>query len=293
MSSVRTLPGMPATPRLEEYRAKYEEIFTFDRSASGVLTVKWHQDGESAPWTLALHRSLPEMLKDAARDVENEVFVIGGTGRDFLQYATIPQLPVDPDVAALAGYVNKPDQQAVAGEPDNFFWLAYEHIYYDGCRMIEAVVNDIEVPTIGVINGSGVHSELALLCDITLMADDAVIVDPHVRINWPSGDGIQIAFRIAAGYKRATYAMLMAKEITAQEALEWGMVNEVLPRADIYPRARELAEELASHDRILRRVNTQILRAPLKQAVQQELRGSLGSELFSALATYNTHRSKD
>jgi enoyl-CoA hydratase/carnithine racemase len=293
VSSVRTLPGMPSTPKLSEYSEEFKDIFTFDRSELGVLTVKWHEGGDSAPWTLVLHRSLPEMLKTAGRDIENEVFVIGGTGKDFLQYMTIPQLQVDPKVAALGAYVNQPDQRAVAQEPDNFFWLSYEHIYYDGCRMIEAIVNDIEVPTIGVINGSGVHSELALLCDITLMAEEAIIVDPHMRINWPSGDGIQIAFRIAAGYKRATYAMLTAKEITAQEALDWGMVNEVVPRDRIYQRAQEIAEELAARDRILRRVNTQILRAPLRQAVAQELRGSLGTELFSALATHNVHRSKD
>jgi len=292
MPRVRTLPGMPATPKLTEYAEKYKDIFTFERSDSGVLQVKWHENNDTAPWTLVMHRSLPEMIKEAGRDVENEVFILGGTGRDFFQYQSIPPMPLDPTTAALAGFVNQPDQQEICADPDNFFWLAYEHIYYDGCRLIEALVNDIEVPTIGVLNGSGIHSEIALLCDITLMADDAVIMDPHMNLNWCAGDGIQIAFRMAMGYKRANYALMTGQEIDARTALEWGMVNEIVPRDRIYDRAKELGESFATRDRILRRVNTQILRAPLRQMVQQEVRGSLGAEIFATLAAHNQHRGR-
>ena len=61
-------------------------------------------------------------------------------------------------------------------------------------------------------------------------------------------------------------------------------VNEVLPKDKIYDRALELAESFAGRERILRRINTQILRAPLKEMVQREVRGSLGAELFGTLA---------
>ena len=197
MTVVRTLPGMPPTPQLADYAKRYKDIFTFERSDSGVLLVKWHENGGPAPWTLVMHRAIPEMIKESGRDVENEVFILGGTGDQFFQYQPIPLTDIDPNVAALTYFVNQPAQQAICSDPDNFFWLAYEHIYYDGCRLIESLVNDIEVPTIGVINGSGIHTEIALLCDITLMADDAVIQDPHFNLNWAAGDGIQIAFRMA------------------------------------------------------------------------------------------------
>jgi enoyl-CoA hydratase/carnithine racemase len=291
MSYVKTLPGMPPTPKLAEYAPKYRDIFTFERSDSGVLLVKWHANGGSAPWTLVMHRSIPEMLKEAGRDVENEVFILGGTGQDFFQYQKIPPLPLDVDVAALAAFVNQPEQQEIVNDPDSFFWLAYEHIYYDGCRLVESLVNDLEVPTIGVLNGPGIHSEIALLCDITLMAEDAVIMDPHMNLNWAAGDGIQIAFRMAMGYKRANYALMTCQEIDARTALEWGIVNEVVPKARIYDRARELAESFATRDRMVRRVNTQILRAPLKRMIP-EVRGSLGAELFAKLAAHNQHRGK-
>lgn len=292
MPFVRTLPGMPPLPKLSDYAERYKDIFTFERSDTGVLLVKWHENGDTAPWTLVMHRSIPEMIKEAGRDVENEVFILGGTGRDFFKYQTLPPMPLNPGTAALAGFVNQPAQQEICNDPDNFFWLAYEHIYYDGCRLIEALVNDIEVPTIGVLNGSGIHSEIALLCDVTLMADDAVIMDPHMNLNWCAGDGIQIAFRMAMGQKRSNYALMTGQEIDAKTALEWGMVNEVVPRDRIYARAQELAEGFATRDRILRRVNTHILRAPLRQMVQQEIRGSLGAEIFATLAAHNQHRGR-
>ena len=274
MPFVKTLPNMPALPQLSDYAARYKDVFTFERSETGVLLVKWHENGGTAPWTLVMHRSIPEMIKEAGRDVENEVFILGGTGEHFFQYQTIPPMPLNPEVAALAGFVNQPEQAEICNDRDSFFWLSYEHIYYDGCRMIEALVNDIEVPTIGVLNGSGIHSE---------------IMDPHMNLNWCAGDGIQIAFRMAMGQKRANYALMTGQEIDAKTALEWGMVNEILPRDQIYDRAKELAESLATRDRILRRVNTQILRGPLRQMVQQEIRGSLGAELFATMAAHNQH----
>lgn len=219
------------------------------------------------------------------------MFILGGSGQDFFQYQTIPPLPLDPAVAALAGFVDQPAQEEICNDPDSFFWLSYEHIYYDGCRLVESIVNDIEVPTIGVLNGSGIHSEIAFLCDITLMADDAVIQDPHMNLNWAAGDGIQIAFRLAMGYKRSNFALWTGQEIDAKTALEWGMVNEIVPREKIYERAQELAENMAARDRIVRRVNTQILRAPLKKMVQ-EVRGTLGAELFAKIAAHFQHLGK-
>lgn len=63
MPSVKTLPGMPPTPKLSDYSRRYKDIFTFKRSESGVLQVKWHQNGDSARWSLLMHRAIPEMLR--------------------------------------------------------------------------------------------------------------------------------------------------------------------------------------------------------------------------------------
>ena len=52
-------------------------------------------------------------------------------------------------------------------EEDLAYW-AYEYAYKDGRINVSSLVNDLEIPTIGVINGPGFHTEICLMCDITI-----------------------------------------------------------------------------------------------------------------------------
>ncbi|MGE4425050.1 MAG: enoyl-CoA hydratase/isomerase family protein [Solirubrobacteraceae bacterium] len=260
LSQADAIPHVP----FEAYRETFERFFHLDRSASGVLTARMHTDGGPVVWSLAIHRAIHQLTTMVGQDAETEVFVFGGTGDEFV--ATLHEELAASTVESL-----------VAGIYDNF--------YYDGANICEGLVSDVEVPTIGVINGPGFHTELALLCDITIASDDAVIIDPHLPANLVPGDGIQTALRAALGYKRATYAMLTSQAFDAQSALEAGLVNEVHPKDRVYERAREIAEDLARRPRTVRRITTQVLRAPLKEALTRDLRGDLGQELFALLAS--------
>ena len=258
---------IPFTP-FEEYKDKYKNLFTLERSESDVVTAKFHTNGGVAMWNYPLHRAIGQLCHDIGQDADAEVLILGGTGPAFLGLGKT-SLPEDFETQK---------------------WSLYEHSYYDGCNMCEGLVNDVEQPTIGVINGTAVHSEIALLCDITLMADDAVILDPHFAMGHTlPGDGIQIALRATMGMKRANYAMLFGEKITAQKALEIGMVNEIVPRDKIYERAQELAEQLAAQPRMTRRITTQTLRMPLKEQIAKELRTTFGTEMWNMLANRVTH----
>ena len=156
--------------------------------------------------------------------------------------------------------------------------------------MVEGLVFEVEQPTIGVINGPCVHSEIALLCDITLMADDAFIMDLYFAMGGTlPGDGVQIALRAFMGMKRANYAMLTNEKISAQKALEYGLVSEIVPRDKLYERAQELAESIASKPRLGRRILAQTLRLPLKEQIAKELRPTFGTEMWNMLANHTTH----
>jgi enoyl-CoA hydratase/carnithine racemase len=267
MPRVKTAPDMiPHTP-FDDYKRKYKNHFFLDRSASGVLTAKWHTDGDSLVWNFPIHRAIHQLTTDVGQDVETEVFILGGAGSNWIA-------DIHPNV--------EEDEEGKK-------WLSYEHMYYDGTNICEGLVNDLEIPTIGVINGPGFHTEMALFCDIVLMSDDAFICDPHLLAGLVPGDGIQIAFRMAMGYRRATYAMLTCEKISPQKALDYGMVNEIVPKDKIFERAQELGEMLAKHNRINRRVTTQVLRWPMKIALAQELRNAFGSEMHAYLATQASH----
>ena len=269
MPKVRTIesPMMVPTVAFDEYKDKYKKHFVLERSPSGVLMARWHTNGDSLLWDFPIHRAIHQLCTDVGQDVENEVFILTGTGHNWI------------------GDLNVTTEET----EENKKWLVYEHHYYDGTNLPEGLVFDLEIPTIGAINGPGFHTEMAMFCDITIMSDDAVFLDPHYVMGLVPGDGIQIAFRECMGIKRANYAMLMGEKIDAEKALYYGMVNEVVPKAKIYDRAWEIGEQLAKSNRTMRRLTVQVLRAPWKVALAWELRHAFSAEMMSYMATGVVH----
>ena len=168
-------------------------------------------------------------------------------------------------------------------EADMEYW-AYEYAYKDGRINVSALVNDVEIPTIGLLNGPGFHSEIVLMCDITLAAEDATLFDLHYDIGSVPADGIHNAFQELLGVKRAAYALLTGEAISARQALEWGMVNEVVPRERLIPRAYEIADHIMTQPRTVRRLTTQIVRRPWKQRIVNDLDGGFGIQMFGHIA---------
>ncbi len=200
------------TPRFEDYREAFRDFFRMERREDGVLLVAAHTVGGPIQLSVQNHRALGQMLKTVGADPENEVLILTGSGEEFMMTS-------DPEGFALE-------------EADLEYW-AYEHAYKDGRINVSALVNDLEIPTIGLLNGSGFHPEIVLMCDLTLAADDATLFDLHYDIGSVPADGIHNAFQELLGVKRAAYALLTGEAISAQQALDWGMVNEVMPRGEL------------------------------------------------------------
>jgi enoyl-CoA hydratase/carnithine racemase len=117
------------------------------------------------------------------------------------------------------------------------------YTYYDATKLLENFVFAIDIPTIAAINGPSIaHTEFALLCDIALAAETATIIDPHLPAGVAPGDGQQLTLQELIGTKRAAYHLYPGEPIGAQQALELGLVNEVLPADRLLPRAWELAQ---------------------------------------------------
>jgi Enoyl-CoA hydratase/isomerase/Transketolase, thiamine diphosphate binding domain len=91
-------------------------------------------------------------------------------------------------------------------------------------------------------------------------------------------------FTILLGVKRAAYALLTGEAISAQRALEWGMVNEVMPRAQLITRAYQIADHIMTQPRTTRRLTTQIIRRPWKQRIAGDLDGGFGIQMFGHIA---------
>lgn len=105
------------------------------------------------------------------------------------------------------------------------------------------------VPIVAAVNGAAFAGglELALACDFAYAADTARFALTEVTLGiMPGAAGTQNLPR-AVGQRRAKEIILTGQPFDAQSALEWGVVNKVLPLAELMPAARAVAMRIAAN----------------------------------------------
>jgi enoyl-CoA hydratase/carnithine racemase len=101
---------------------------------------------------------------------------------------------------------------------------------------------------------------------------------PHFVNGLVPGDGVNLIFPLLLGWNRGRYFLLTGQEIDAGEALDLGLVNEVVPRSALMPRAWELARQLARQPRLTLRYTRVMFTQPLKKMVLSDLGYGLALE---------------
>lgn len=116
-------------------------------------------------------------------------------------------------------------------------------------RMATAL-ESFDRPLIGAINGAAVTGgfELALICDVLYASHQARFADTHARIGVIPGWGLSQRLSRLIGLNRAREMSLSGNFIDAQRAESWGLVNRVLPAAELLPAALELARQMSECD---------------------------------------------
>ena len=107
---------------------------------------------------------------------------------------------------------------------------------------------DVEIPIVAAVNGHamGLGASVALLCDVIFMADTATIGDPHVKVGIVAGDGGVAIWPLALGPARAKQYLLTGDPLSAVEAERIGLINKVVPAADLQAEALAFAQRLAA-----------------------------------------------
>ncbi len=132
-------------------------------------------------------------------------------------------------------------------------------------------------PTIAAINGFclGGGCELAMACDIRIASERAKLGQPEINLGLlPGGGGTQRLPRLV-GMGAAFKLLYTGDFIRADEALRIGLVDEVVPAADVAARAKELAEAIAAKSpvalRLIKQAVRTSLRTPLDEGLSQEV----------------------
>jgi enoyl-CoA hydratase len=111
-------------------------------------------------------------------------------------------------------------------------------------------VPDLAKPLIGAINGVTVTGglEVALACDFLIASERARFADTHARMGIQPGWGLTVALPQAVGVRRAREMSATGNFVGAHTALEWGLVNHVVPHDELLEFAVKLASDAASSD---------------------------------------------
>jgi len=101
-------------------------------------------------------------------------------------------------------------------------------------------------PVIGAINGVAITGglELALNCDILLASENARFADTHTKVGVPPGWGMSQLLPRAVGIRKAKEMSFTGRFVSAQEAHQWGLVNQVFPLPELMTAARQMAAEI-------------------------------------------------
>jgi len=103
-------------------------------------------------------------------------------------------------------------------------------------------------PIIAAVNGHAVTGgfELALACDVLIASENARFADTHARVGILPGWGLSQKLPRMIGLSRAKEISFTGTPVFAQQALDWGLVNHVVPAGELLSRAISLAEEMCN-----------------------------------------------
>ena len=212
--------------KFDEYSKKYPCI-KMERK-DGILLMTTHSKGDTINWSYSdpeaypgIYYHLGEAWHDIGSDVENKVVIWTGAGDAF---------------AGPAGSGKKAPPRTPRG---------WERSNWKG-RHMQMSLLDIDIPVICAVNGPALkHGDLIFLCDIILAAEHTTFQDSHLYCDTVPGDGAHVIYPMVMGINRARYFLLTSEVINAKQALDMGMINEILPKDKLMARAWELAEMLA------------------------------------------------
>jgi 2-(1,2-epoxy-1,2-dihydrophenyl)acetyl-CoA isomerase len=203
-------------------------------------------------WTPQLGRELGSALEHVAEDSEVRAIVFTGAGRAFSSGA---------DLKNRAEADGTMDVQT-----------ALRTIY----NPVMLRVRTIPKPVIAAVNGPavGIGASLALACDLLLAAESAYFLMAFVNIGLTLDGGASQTLAARVGHARAFEIAYLGERIGAAQALDWGLVNRVVPDAELSTGVEALAAKLAagppgSYAAIKRSINARLY-ADFDEALELE-----------------------
>ncbi len=232
--------------------------FEFAREGR-ILTASIAAPGKVNAVDGALHDELATVFTDLQRDPESDLIVLTGKGRAFCAGGDFDWF------------------EETIREPAKF-----RAIGWDAKRIVTTLL-DIEKPVICRLNGAaaGLGATIALLCDVIVADETAVIGDPHVKVGLVAGDGGAVIWPQLIGYARAKEYLLTGDMIPAPDAARMGLINHAVPGDQLDAKVAEIAAKILGNPRHAVRWSKVVTNQPLKQLAIQSMDASIAYETLS------------
>ncbi|MCT2558803.1 crotonase/enoyl-CoA hydratase family protein [Tsuneonella sp. YG55] len=194
------------------------------------------------------------LAEELARDRSVRAMVLTGAGKSFCAGGNVKSM--------------KEKTGLFAGSP-----FDQRTHYRTTVQTIGKALWELEVPVVAAINGHaiGLGLDIALMCDVRVMAEDALVAESYVRLGIiPGGGGAWLLPRVV-GLSNASLLTLTGDTIDAPTALRYGLASEVVPTADVLPRAQEIARAIAANPGHATRMAKRLMREGMDQKLPTHL----------------------
>ena len=250
----------------------------FERPADGVLLITLDDPAKLNATDGETHFQLSRVFRTIDDDPSVRAVVITGAGRAF----------------------------SAGGDLE---WISEQVGNYDRTMRVMREAGDIvrtmidcDTPVVSAINGIAVGAGLAvaLMADVSVIAEDARLTDGHIRLGVAGGDHAVAIWPLLCGMAKAKYYLLTADFLDGREAERIGLVSKAVPADEVLDTALAIADKLAAGPvdatRLTKRALNHWLRASLpnfEASLAYEMLNFLGPDAVEGMAALREKRAAD
>jgi enoyl-CoA hydratase/carnithine racemase len=170
------------------------------------------------------------------------------------------------------------------------------------CRFMRSLAHAAK-PVVAAVNGVavGIGTTLLFHCDLAFCADNARFSMPFVNLGISPEFASSLLLPLSAGYHRAAEKLMLGDPASAEEALDMGLVNRILPPGEVLPHARRQCTRLAQLPPESLRQTKRLLKASLREAIDRTMKDEnetfqrllLSEEAREAFTAFRERRTPD
>jgi len=225
---------------LEFFMSEAPSLLSID---GHIATLTFNRPEVFNAWSLEMRYLILEQLRQVALDKTVRVLIINANGKGFCVGADLK-----------------------GGLADNA-----EDSVLETYGPISTALRKLDKVVLVAVNGvaAGAGAAIVTAADLAVIAEDAYMQLGFSKIALLPDGGLTWDMVRAMGYKRAYRAMIEATNISAQELKDYGIVNEVVPAADLQQYVRDWAERIAALSPMANKVTKRALRSSMELTLEQ------------------------